>query len=70
MRLEAPPELLRERLTRREPPGWVGLPRLLESADTLAKASAALPGADLILSTVDADPQRLATVVRDAMRAT
>ena len=53
VRLEAPPEVLRERLTRREPPDWVGLPRLLEAAGALAASIAALPGVDLVLSTVE-----------------
>jgi broad-specificity NMP kinase len=67
VRLEAPPELLRERLTRREPPDWVGLPRLLEAAGTLATAIAALPGVDLVLGTVDADPRSTAAAIREAM---
>jgi energy-coupling factor transporter ATP-binding protein EcfA2 len=69
-RLEAPPALLRHRLTRREPPDWVGLPRLLEAADTLATSIAALPGVNLVLSTVDAEPRRVASAIRDAMRET
>jgi chloramphenicol 3-O-phosphotransferase len=67
VRLDAPPELLHERLSRREPPEWVGLPRLLTAADTLAKTIAALPGVDLAFSTVDADPNVLAAKIRDAM---
>jgi chloramphenicol 3-O-phosphotransferase len=67
VRLDAPPELLRERLTRREPREWVGLPRLLTAADTLARSIAALPGVDLALSTADADPNVVAARIRDAM---
>jgi broad-specificity NMP kinase len=69
VRLEAPTELLRERLTRREPPEWAGLPRLLEAADTLATSIAALPGVDLVFSTVDTDPRRVAVAIWNAMRA-
>jgi hypothetical protein len=69
VRLDAPPELLRERLARREPPEWVGLPRLLEAAGTLAASIAALPGVDLVISTVDTDPVPVATAVRAAMRS-
>jgi hypothetical protein len=69
VRLDAPPELLRERLARREPPEWVGLPRLLEAAGTLAASIAALPGVDLVISTVDTDPVLVATAVRTAMRS-
>ena len=68
VRLEAPPEVLRERLTSREPPDWAGLPRLLEAADTLATSIAALPGVDLVLSTADREPGVVAEAVRDAMR--
>jgi chloramphenicol 3-O-phosphotransferase len=67
VRLDAPPELLRERLVRREPPEWVGLPRLLTAARTLAESLAALPGVDLALSTADADPNVVAARIRDAM---
>jgi energy-coupling factor transporter ATP-binding protein EcfA2 len=67
--LHAPTALLRERITRREPPDWVGLPRLLEAADALAAATATLPGVDLVLSTDDADPRTLAAAVRDALQA-
>jgi len=67
VRLEAPPEVLRERLTRREPPDWVGLPRLLEAAGELAASIAALPDVDLVLDTVDAEPGAVAATIRDAL---
>ena len=70
VRLDAPPALLRERLTRREPPEWVGLPRLLEAAGAIATSIAALPGFHVVLSTEDADPRTLAVAVRDALQAT
>jgi broad-specificity NMP kinase len=66
-RLEAPPALLRERIARREPPDWVGLPRLLAAVEALAAAHAALPGVDIVLSTADGDPRALAAVLRDAL---
>jgi hypothetical protein len=68
VRLEAPPDVLRERLTRREPPDWVGLPRLLEAADGLAGSMAQLPGVDLVLGTIDAQPSEVAAAIRDALR--
>jgi predicted kinase len=68
VRLEAPPALLRERLARREPPDWVGLPRLLEATGTLAAAIAELPGVDLVIDTEDANPGAAAAAIRDAMR--
>jgi energy-coupling factor transporter ATP-binding protein EcfA2 len=69
VRLDAPPGVLRERLMRREPGDWVGLPRLLEAAGALATSIAALPGVDLVLNTVDAEPSALADAVWDAVRA-
>jgi chloramphenicol 3-O-phosphotransferase len=69
VRLEAPPEVLRERLTEREPPDWVGLPRLLDAAGKLATSIASLPGVDLALSTVDARPRELAGAIRKAIAA-
>ena len=68
VRLDAPPQLLRERITRREPPDWVGLPRLLEAANTVATELAALPGVDLVLDTERCDPGTLAAGIRDALQ--
>lgn len=67
VRLDAPPPLLRERLRRREPADWTGLPRLLEAAGSLAESVARLPSVDLVLSTERADPRALAAAVRDAL---
>jgi adenylate kinase family enzyme len=67
VRLEAPSALLRERIARREPPEWVGLPRLLEAAGTIATNIAALPGVDVVLSTEAAEPRDVAAAVRDAL---
>ena len=68
VRLTAPPALLRERITRREPPEWVGLARLLDAADTLAPTIAALPGVDVVLSTEGADARTVAATLRDALQ--
>lgn len=68
VRLAAPPALLRERITRREPPEWVGLARLLEAAESLAGTIAALPGVDLVLDTEGADARSPATTLRDALQ--
>ena len=67
VRLDAPPEVLRDRIARREPPGWSGLGRLLDAAGPLAAAHAALPGVDLVLPTEDADPRAVAAAIRDAL---
>lgn len=69
VRLDAPPELLRERLMEREPPDWVGLPRLLDAAGELAVSIASLPHVDLVLHTVDAEPREVAAAIRDAIGA-
>lgn len=66
VRLEAPPALLRERIARREPADWVGLPALLERTGALSEAAGALPGVDLVLSTEGADPRALARAVQRA----
>jgi len=66
VRLEAPAELLRDRLIKREPADWVGLPRLLDAAGRLAQSSGDLPGVDLVLSTEDSNPTVLAAQLRDA----
>ena len=69
VRLDAPADVLRQRLTQREPPDWVGLPRLLAAAEPLARSMAALPGVDLVLSTEDAEPSAVAAAIRHAMQA-
>jgi hypothetical protein len=55
VRLEARPETLRARIEEREPPDWVGLPRLLEAATELAGAMRLLPDVDLVLDTEAGD---------------
>lgn len=69
VRLDAPPALLRQRITQREPLEWIGLPRLLEAAGALAKTIAALPGVDVVLSTEEADPRTVAAAIQNAMQA-
>jgi hypothetical protein len=60
VRLCAPPEVLRVRITRREPRDWVGLPRLLDAAAELAASMTTLPDVDLVL---DTEAQGVAQVV-------
>ena len=67
VRLDAPPALLRERITRREPPEWTGLQRLLDAVGALAAAHATLSGVDLSLSTADDDPTAIAAAILEAM---
>ena len=68
VRLDAPVPLLRERITRREPPEWTGLQRLLDAAGALSATRAALPGVDLVLSTENVHPRAVASVIRDALK--
>lgn len=56
VRLEADPETLRHRILAREPPGWEGLPELLNSSRQLAESMADLGGVDLVLSTEGEQP--------------
>ena len=68
VRLEAPVEVLRGRLTRREPPDWVGLPGLLERLEGLAASIASLPGVDLVVKTDAADARAVARSLRDVLQ--
>lgn len=57
VRLEADPETLRDRILSREPPGWEGLPDLLNASRALAASMpGALSGVDLVLSTEGRQP--------------
>jgi predicted kinase len=60
VRLEADPETLRERILAREPPGWEGLPELLNASRSLAASMPALAGVDLVLSTEGEQPAAVA----------
>jgi predicted kinase len=64
-RLEAPTEVLLQRVREREPADWVGLPRLLEATAELAESIAALPGIDLVVRTAEGDPRELAASLRE-----
>ncbi len=68
VRLEADSETLRERILSREPPGWQGLPELLNASRALA---ASIPrdvgGVDLVLSTEGRRPAEVAESVAVAL---
>jgi len=68
VRLEADPETLRERLLAREPPGWDGLPELLNASRALAASMETLDGVDLIVSTEGEQPEAVAARVEAALR--
>jgi DNA polymerase III delta prime subunit len=65
--LVAPPEVLRRRIAEREPPDWVGLPRLLEAASALGEATRTLPGADLVLDTDELAPGQVIAAIAAAL---
>jgi hypothetical protein len=62
-RLTAPAEVLRERIAEREPPDWVGLPRLLDATTALATSMATLPGVDLVLDSAANDVEQLVAAI-------
>ena len=70
VRLEADPETLRDRILAREPPGWEGLPELLNASRSLAES---MPGdlgdVELVLSTEGRQPSEVAAEVEELLRA-
>lgn len=66
-RLEAPTTVLHDRVARREPPDWVGLPGLIERIEPLSTAMRVLPSVDLVLETDGADARHIARRLRDAL---
>lgn len=68
VRLEADAETLRERLLAREPPGWDGLPELLNASRALAASMKDLEGADLVVSTEGEQPAAVAAQIEVVLR--
>lgn len=68
VRLTAPADVLRARISRREPPGWVGLRRLLEATARLAESMPALPDVDLVLDTETAALEDVVSSILHALR--
>jgi tRNA uridine 5-carbamoylmethylation protein Kti12 len=69
VRLEADPETMRERLLSREPPGWSGLPELLNSSRRLAISMKNLAGVGITLSTDGRQPAEVAAAVEVELRS-
>lgn len=70
VRLEADPETLRDRILAREPPGWEGLPELLNASRALAASMPdGLSEVDLVLSTEGEQPGAVAELIEAALRA-
>jgi hypothetical protein len=59
---------MRERILEREPPGWGGLPDLLNASRQLAEEMKALAGVDLVLSTEGRQPAEVADELEAALR--
>ena len=66
--LEADPETMRERILDREPPGWSGLPDLLNASRSLAESLRLLDGVDVTISTEDRQPSDVAAEIELAFR--
>ncbi len=66
--LEADPETTRERILDREPPGWEGLPDLLNASRSLADSMRNLEGVDVTISTEDRQPADVAAEIELAFR--
>jgi hypothetical protein len=64
--LDAPPATMRRRVIDREPPGWSGLPRMLDEIPTLRAAIAELPDVHLVLDSDRVEPRELARQIRAA----
>ena len=66
VRLEAEPATLVERITKREPRTWSGLPGLVRHAQELALTMPGLSGVDLVLSTEGRRAEDVAARIRAA----
>ena len=62
--LHADPETMRERLLSREPPGWSGLPELLNASRRLAATMPDLEGIGLAIATDGRRPSDVAAELR------
>ena len=67
VRLEADPETLRDCILAREPPGWEGLPELLNASRGLAASMPDLAGVDLVMSTEGETPAAVAERIEAAI---
>ena len=67
VRLEAEPDTLRERILAREPPGWGGLPDLLNASRDLAESMKSLD-AEHVISTEGRQPAEVAEELEGALR--
>lgn len=66
--LQADPETMRERLLDREPPGWSGLPELLNASRRLARSMPELGGIDLAIGTDGRQPDDVAAELGEELR--
>jgi broad-specificity NMP kinase len=66
--LHADPETMRERLLSREPPGWSGLPELLNASRRLAGSMPDLEGLDVVIATDGRRPDEVAAELDEELR--
>lgn len=64
--LAASPDIAAERVAAREPDSWPGKAALVDHARTLAQQIPAIPGLDLVISTVDRAADDVAAEIRQA----
>lgn len=65
--LAASPDIAAERVAAREPDSWPGKAALVDHARTLAQQIPAIPGLDLVISTVDRAAADVAAEIRQAL---
>lgn len=66
--LLADPETMRERLLSREPPGWSGLPELLNASRRLAGSMPDLDGLEVVIGTDRRQPDDVAAELNEELR--
>lgn len=67
--LTAPPQLVAERVARREPDEWPGKQALIEHARELADIIPSLEGIDVVISTIDRDARDVAAEIKELLTA-
>jgi hypothetical protein len=65
--LSAPPDLAAERVAAREPDSWPGKRELVDRARVLASEIPAIPGIDVVISTLDRAAADVAAEIRRAL---
>lgn len=66
--LAAPPDIAAERVAAREPDSWPGKAALVDHARVLAEQIPAIPGIDVVVSTMNRGATDVAVEIRQALR--